>query len=150
MRTSRRSEASLRSVTSQSADFPHQPFSCSRAVHIDFHMGRGKFSGQSDIKKAGGLARQVLADTHLSPQVARLANWLVSHVLVRERDFDSALGAADRAVAFAPYDTFMLSSLAMVLVQISLPPSLRIAVATAKVPTDQWSSRIGRTKGRVG
>ena len=45
------------------------------------------------------------------PQVARLANWLMSHVLVRERDFDGALGAADRAVALAPYDTFMLSSL---------------------------------------
>jgi tetratricopeptide (TPR) repeat protein len=38
-------------------------------------------------------------------------------VLVRERDFDGALGAADRAVALAPYDTFMLSSLMMVLVQ---------------------------------
>ena len=70
-----------------------------------------------DVRKAGELARQVLANEHLSPQVARLANWVVSHVLVRERDFDGALGAADRAVALAPYDTFMLSSLMMVLVQ---------------------------------
>ena len=54
---------------------------------------------------------------YLSPQVARLANWLTSHVLVRKRDFDGALVAADRAVALAPYDTFMLSSLMMVLVQ---------------------------------
>ena len=38
-------------------------------------------------------------------------------MLVRERDFDGALAAADRAVALAPYDTFMLSSLMMVLVQ---------------------------------
>jgi adenylate cyclase len=72
---------------------------------------------RSDVRKAGELARQVLANEHLSPQVARLANWVVSHVLVRERDFDGALGATDRAVALAPYDTFMLSSLMMVLVQ---------------------------------
>ena len=38
-------------------------------------------------------------------------------MLVRKRDFDGALAAADRAVALAPYDTFMLSSLMMVLVQ---------------------------------
>ena len=75
----------------------------------------------ADVRKAGELARQVLANEHLSPQVARLANWLMSHVLVRERDFDGALGAADRAVALAPYDTFMLSSLMMVLVQAGRP-----------------------------
>jgi adenylate cyclase len=72
---------------------------------------------QVDVRQAGELARHVLANEHLSPQVARLANWLMSHVLVRERDFDGALAAADRAVALAPYDTFMLSSLMMVLVQ---------------------------------
>ena len=76
---------------------------------------------QADVRKAGELARQVLANEHLSPQVARLANWLMSHVLVRERDFDGALSAADRAVALAPYDTFMLSSLMMVLVQAGRP-----------------------------
>ena len=38
-------------------------------------------------------------------------------MLVRERDFDGALAAADRAVTLAPQDTFMLSSLMMVLVQ---------------------------------
>ena len=43
---------------------------------------------QADVRKAGELARQVLANEHLSPQVARLANWLMSHVLVRERDFE--------------------------------------------------------------
>jgi TolB-like protein len=71
----------------------------------------------SDVRKAGELARQVLANERLSPQVERLANWVASHVLVRKRDFDGALSAADKAVALAPYDTFMLSSLMMVLVQ---------------------------------
>src|SRR6185437_14648627 len=58
----------------------------------------------ADIRKAGELAREVLANEHLSPQVARLANWLMSHLLIRERDFAGALAAADRAVALAPYD----------------------------------------------
>ena len=75
----------------------------------------------ADIRKAGELARQVLANEHLSPQVARLANWLMSYVLVRERDFDGALAAADKTVALAPYDTFMLSRLMMVLVQAGRP-----------------------------
>jgi TolB-like protein len=75
----------------------------------------------ADVRKAGELARQVLGNEHLSPQVARLANWLLAHALVRERDFDGALGAVDRAVALAPYDTFMLSSLMMVLLQAGRP-----------------------------
>jgi adenylate cyclase len=75
----------------------------------------------ADFRKAGELARKVLADKHLSPQVARLANWLVSYVLVQERDFDSALSAADKALALAPYDMFMRSRLAMVLVQAGRP-----------------------------
>ena len=70
-----------------------------------------------DFEKAGELARQVLANEHLSPQVARLANWLISYVLVHERDFDGALAAADKTVALAPYDMFVLSRLMMVLVQ---------------------------------
>jgi TolB-like protein/Flp pilus assembly protein TadD len=75
---------------------------------------------QADVRQAGELAQQVLLDEYLAPQVARLANWLISHVLVRKHDFDGALAAADRTVALAPYDTFALSSLTMVLVQAGL------------------------------
>jgi TolB-like protein/tetratricopeptide (TPR) repeat protein len=75
----------------------------------------------ADVRKAGELARQVLANEHLSPQVARLAYWVMSHVLVHERDFDGALVAADKAVVLAPYDVFMHSSLMMVLVQAGRP-----------------------------
>ena len=75
----------------------------------------------ADVRKAGELARHVLANEHLSPQVARLANWLMSYVLVQEKDFDGALAAADKTVALAPYDTFMLSRLMMVLVQVGRP-----------------------------
>ena len=64
----------------------------------------------ADVRKAGELARQVLANEHLSPQVARLANWLMSFVLVQEKDLDGALAAANKTVALAPYDACMLSS----------------------------------------
>jgi TolB-like protein len=86
------------------------------------HIGRAInfFSNdpRADIRKAGELARQALANEHLSPQVAKLANWLMSHVLVLEREFDGALAAVDKTVALAPYDMFMLSDLMIVLVQV--------------------------------
>ena len=71
----------------------------------------------ADYREAGELARQVLANEHLSPEVAKLSNWLMSCVLVHERDFDGALAAANKSVALAPYDTSMLSRLIMVLLQ---------------------------------
>ena len=41
---------------------------------------------RSDVRKAGELTRQVLANEQLSPQVSRLAIWLMSYVLGQERD----------------------------------------------------------------
>ena len=100
----------------------------------------------ADVRKAGELARQVLANEHLSPQVARLANWLMSYVLVQERDFDGALAAADKTVALAPYDTFMLSRLMMVLVQAGRPDqALQWAdQVAARDPALGWSYNYGR------
>jgi hypothetical protein len=63
---------------------------------------------RSDIRKAGELTRQVLANEQLSPQVARLSIWLMSYVLVQERDFDGAFPAANKVVASAPFDMFAL------------------------------------------
>lgn len=100
----------------------------------------------ADVRQAGALTRQVLANEHLSPQVARLANWLVSWVLVQERDFDGALAAADKAVALAPYDTFMLSSLMIVLVQAGRSDqALQWAdQAAARDPAQGWFYNRGR------
>jgi TolB-like protein len=100
----------------------------------------------ADVLKAGELARQVLANEHLSPQVARLANWLMSFVLVQERDFDGALAAANKTVALAPYDMFMLSSLMIVLVQVGRPDqALQWAdQAAARDPTLGWFYNRGR------
>jgi adenylate cyclase len=100
----------------------------------------------ADVRKAGELARQVLAEEHLSPQVARLANWLMSYILVQERDFDGALAAADKTVALAPYDTFMLSDLMIILVQVGRPDqALQWADrAAARDPALAWSYNYGR------
>ena len=100
----------------------------------------------ADVRKAGELARHVLANEHLSPQVARLANWLMSFVLVQEKDFDGALAAANKTVALAPYDTFMLSSLMIALVQIGRPDqALQWAdQAAARDPALGWHYNRGR------
>ena len=100
----------------------------------------------ADVRKAGEFARQVLANEHLSPQVARLANWLISYVLVQEKDFDGALAAADKTVALAPYDAWMLSRLMMVLVQVGRPDqALQWAdLAAARHPALGWAYNYGR------
>ncbi|MGB8710644.1 MAG: tetratricopeptide repeat protein, partial [Methyloceanibacter sp.] len=100
----------------------------------------------ADVQKAGELARQVIASEHLSPQVARLANWLMTFVLVQEKDFDGALSAADKTVALAPYDTFMLSSLVIALVQIGRPDqALQWAdQVAARDPALGWSYNYDR------
>jgi adenylate cyclase len=101
----------------------------------------------ADIRKAGELARQVLANEHLSPQVARLANWLMSCVLVYERDFEGALAAANKTVALAPYDTYMRSRLIMVLLQAGrTDQALQWAdQAAARDPALGWS--LNRSRG---
>jgi TolB-like protein/Flp pilus assembly protein TadD len=101
---------------------------------------------RADYQKAGDLARQVLANEHLSPQVARLAHWLMSYVLVQQEDFDGALFAADRTVALAPYDMFVLSRLMMVLVQAGRPnQALQWAdQVAARDPALGWSYNYGR------
>ena len=105
----------------------------------------------ADIRKAGELARYVLANEHVSPQVVRLAHWLMSFVLVQEKDFDGALAAVDKTVDLAPYDTFMLSRLIMVLVQVGRPDqALRWAdQAAARDPALGWFYNYGVRVGRI-
>jgi tetratricopeptide (TPR) repeat protein len=101
---------------------------------------------QSDVRNAGELTRQVLANEHLSPQVARLAIWLMSYVLVQERDFDGAFDAAKKAAALAPYDMFVISRLIMVLVQVGRPlQALEWAdQVAARGPSLDWSYNYGK------
>ena len=101
---------------------------------------------RSDVRKAGELTRQVLANEQLSPQVSRLAIWLMSYVLVQERDFDGAFAAANKVVASAPFDMFVLSRLIMVLVQVGRPhEALEWADhVAARDPSLGWSYNYGK------
>ena len=49
----------------------------------------------AEFRKAGELARAVLAKENLSPQVNRLAHWLFAKVLTTEGDFNRALKEAE-------------------------------------------------------
>jgi TolB-like protein/class 3 adenylate cyclase/tetratricopeptide (TPR) repeat protein len=75
----------------------------------------------SDFREAAVLGRQVLANQHLSPQVARLAHWLMAWALVQEKNFDGVVAEAEKARALAPYDAFMVSDLSGVLTQAGQP-----------------------------
>jgi adenylate cyclase len=66
----------------------------------------------ADFRKAGELARTVLAKEDLAPQVKRLVHWLFAKVLITESDFTRALNEADMAVSLAPYDAGMIGDLA--------------------------------------
>lgn len=76
----------------------------------------------------------------------------MSHVLVLEREFDGALAAADKTVALAPYDTFMLSDLMIVLVQVGridqalqwADQAAQWADQPARSPALGWSYDYGR------
>jgi adenylate cyclase len=75
----------------------------------------------AELRKAGELVRSVLAKDNLSPQVKRLAHWLFAWVLAWEHDFSRALNEADTAIALAPYDAFMIGSIAQLAIMSGKP-----------------------------
>jgi TolB-like protein/class 3 adenylate cyclase/tetratricopeptide (TPR) repeat protein len=100
----------------------------------------------SDFRQAAVLGRQVLANQHLSPQVARLAHWLMSWALVQEKNFDGAITEAERAKALAPFDAFMLSDLSVVVTQAGQPQKAREWLDTVggRDPALGWFSNYGK------
>jgi adenylate cyclase len=75
----------------------------------------------ADYRRAGELARQVQSTPNLTPQVQRLAHWLMAFITSQDGDFDRALAEADAAVALAPYDAGMLGNLAMIPIMAGKP-----------------------------
>ena len=74
-----------------------------------------------DFRKAGELVRGVLAKDNLSPQVKRLAHWLLAKVLMTESNFSRALDEVDTAISIAPYDASMIGDLSDVLLSSGKP-----------------------------
>jgi tetratricopeptide (TPR) repeat protein len=74
------------------------------------------------------------------PQVARLAHYLMAWILVQEKDFDGSLAEVDEALTLAPYDTFPLCDLTIVLVQAGRPQQAleKANAAIARDPGLGW------------
>ena len=68
----------------------------------------------AELRKANAIGREVLAKDNLTPQVKRLAHWLLALALPFEREFSRAQEEANAAVAMAPYDAFAIGKLAIV------------------------------------
>ena len=68
----------------------------------------------AEFRKASEIAREVLAKDNLTPQVKRLAHWLLALALPFEREFSRAQDEANAAIAMAPYDAFAIGKLATV------------------------------------
>ena len=130
------------------AKFPGSPLLKAKLGWYHMFLAQGFLSDDPprDIRKAGELVREVLANDNISPQVARLAHWLMAWVLVNEKDFDGAVAEANRAVALAPYDTFVLSDLMNVLTQAGQPEkALELGdVAAARDPALAWYYNFSR------
>ena len=88
-------------------------------IKLGWYHARAGWMGWSDdvpaeFRKASELARAVLAENNLSPQVRRLAHWLFAQVLNTVGDFDQAATEANAAIALAPYDSALVGDLASV------------------------------------
>ncbi|ANK86820.1 MULTISPECIES: adenylate/guanylate cyclase domain-containing protein [unclassified Rhizobium] len=95
---------------------------------------------QEDLREAERLVNQALADKNLSPQVARLANWLNAWLLTLKRDHDGALAAMNKAIAAAPYNAFTLTDAGSIFLQAGQPEkALELTdAAAARDPALSW------------
>jgi adenylate cyclase len=75
----------------------------------------------AELRKANAIGREVLAKDNLTPQVKRLAHWLLALALPFEREFSRAQEEANAAVAMAPYDAFAIGKLAIVPIMAGKP-----------------------------
>ena len=75
----------------------------------------------AEFRKANEIGREVLAKDNLTPQVKRLAHWLLALALPFEREFSRAQDEANAAIAMAPYDAFAIGKLAVVPIMAGKP-----------------------------
>jgi adenylate cyclase len=75
----------------------------------------------AEFRKANTIGREVLAEDNLTPQVKRLAHWLLALALPFEREFSRAQDEANAAIAMAPYDAFAIGKLAIVPIMAGKP-----------------------------
>ena len=114
-------------------------------VKLGFYHYRAGWNFWSDdipaeFRKAGELARAVLAKENLSPQVNRLAHWLFAKVLTTEGDFNRALKEAEYTISMSPYDAAEIGDLVQVAIM-SGEPDKALQWIQLALPLDPNSSK---------
>ena len=114
-------------------------------VKLGFYHYRAGWNFWSDdipaeFRKAGELARAVLAKENLSPQVNRLAHWLFAKVLTTEGDFNRALTEAEYTISMSPYDAAEIGDLVQVAIMAGKPDKALQWIQLA-LPLDPNSSK---------
>ena len=96
---------------------------------------------RGEFRKAAELAKAVLAEDNLTPQVKRLAHWLNATALTTQGEFDRAQTEAEAAISMAPYDAYAFSNLAMVPIMAGQPDKALkwIDLAFARDPKSEGS-----------
>jgi tetratricopeptide (TPR) repeat protein len=99
------------------AEFPDSPLLKVKLAWYHFRLGLQLLSDDpaADFAEGGRLVREVLAEENLSPQVQRLARWLLAWVMASEGDFEGAVREVERVVELAPYDAFPLTDFSEIL-----------------------------------
>jgi adenylate cyclase len=69
---------------------------------------------KAEFRKSAELAKAVLAQENLTPQVKRLAHWLNANALTTQNDFARAQTEAEATISMAPYDAYAIGNLAIV------------------------------------
>lgn len=72
---------------------------------------------KADLQQSNRLVEQVLSNSNLSPQVARLAHWLRAWLLTLKPDHDGAITEMNKAIAAAPYNAFTLTDAGSIFLQ---------------------------------
>ena len=114
-------------------------------VKLGFYHYRAGWNFWSDdipaeFRKAGELARAVLAKENLSPQVNWLAHWLFAKVLTTEGDFNRALTEAEYTISMSPYDAAEIGDLVQVAIMAGKPDKALQWIQLA-LPLDPNSSK---------
>jgi tetratricopeptide (TPR) repeat protein len=75
----------------------------------------------ADYRQGGELVRQALSAPGVSPKAQQIGHWTLAIVRSSEGDFERAKAEARVAIELAPYDAFMLASLAQIQIMAGSP-----------------------------
>lgn len=69
----------------------------------------------TNFRVAAEIARETLAEPHLTQQVRRLGHWLLAFVLLQEKDTEGAVAQTNIAVSMGPHDAYAIVTMVEVM-----------------------------------